>query len=385
MKLFAALVYLGLAAGVCSPCKAAKAQDSSAAGAKTAVAPPCSDSSIRSKVVALNPNFDVANYGSCDGTSTCSYSPPTQAATPLPSTTYPDDIVAAFDIAPSFFQSELCLLDKIYIDTNTTQPLTNPLAWGLRDRLHSAGSGTGQAKYIGLSITLWDLELQQSEPYAAYENWLLNTLLSPLPPTTNGWVGQFTYNAVPDPAFSSSPSNPKAIAVLGILAHEMGHIVWFDKNVGTMMRCTKASRPQFSLYSWPGSGVVHGFRRLGQQDNNNHTSDGPDLAKILADLRFDSPPHSGKYPDAVNDLRMLYGGGNWASLFATVSLDEDFVETFKLWVLTDTTDAPPREPITALHVTIPTLPAIDILSRFNSVRTKLHAKAQWIQRCLTWP
>jgi hypothetical protein len=216
-------------------------------------------------------------------------------------------------------------------------------------------------------------------PYASYENWLFSALLTPVPPAASSWVSQFTYAAVPDPA------NPNSVAALAILAHEMGHIIWFDKSVGTMTKCTKATRPQFSLYSWPSSAVVHGFRRLGQQDNNNHTSDGPDIAKISSDLRFDSPPNSGKYPDAVSALQTVYGSGNWASLFATVSLDEDFVETFKLWVLTDTTDNIPREPITALHVTISTLNPIDILSRFNNARTKLHAKTQWIQKCLTWP
>jgi hypothetical protein len=292
------------------------------------------------------------------------------------------DIQAAFNIAPSFFQKELCNLDKIYIDTVPSS--TNPPAWGIRERLHPPGATLPKRKEIGISAQVWTqiLPTAKHPPYATYENYLFNALVTPYPSDANDWVmNQLTYSAVPDP----DPVNPNAVAALAILAHEMGHIIWFDKNVGTMTKCTKASRPQFSLYSWPGSGVVHGFRRLGQQDNANHTTDGPDIARISSDLRFDSPPNSKLYPDAASDLLTIYGSGNWASLFSTVSLDEDFVETFKLWVLTDTTDNTPREPITALHVTIPTLNPIDILSRFNNARTKLHAKTQWIQKCLTWP
>jgi hypothetical protein len=292
------------------------------------------------------------------------------------------DIQAAFNIAPSFFQTELCNLDKIYIDTVPSS--NNPLAWGIRERLYPypVDPAVPRRKEIGISAQVWTILASATHPpYASYENWLFSALLTPLPSAASSWASQFTYAAVPDP----DPVNPNAVAALAILAHEMGHIIWFDKSVGTMTKCTKANRPQFSLYSWPGSAVVHGFRRLGQQDNANHNTDGPDTARISSDLRFDSPPNSGLYPDAASDLLKIYGSGNWASLFATVSLDEDFVETFKLWVLTDTTDNIPREPITALHVTIPTFNPIDILSRFNNARTKLHAKTQWIQKCLTWP
>jgi hypothetical protein len=122
--------------------------------------------------------------------------------------------------------------------------------------------------------------------------------------------------------------------------------------------------------------VAHGFHRLGQQDKQNRTTDRPDKDNVLLDLRFDNPPGSGNYPDAVADLQAMYLSGNWASLFATVSVDEDFIETYKLWILKNTNNL---GPITSLHINIPSLSAIDILSRFNNTKTKLYAKTQWIQ------
>lgn len=340
------------------------------------------------------PAFDAAIYGACDVSgSSCDHPPLPSAANQinLPSTALAD-IEAAFSIAPNFFQKELCDLDHIYIDTYKQS--MNPTAWGIRERLYPADPLVPRTKHVGISATVWStLAGSSSPPYTTYENYLFNALLAPVLPAAANWVSNFSYSASPDPASSSSPSNANAVAMLALLGHEMGHIIWWDKNVQTITKCTKATRPQFSLYSWPSGNVAHGFRRLGQQDAGNHTSEGPDLQTIALDLRFDSPPNSRNYPSAFADLRTIYGSGNWASLFATVSVDEDFIETFKLWVLTDTTDAPPREPITALYVTLPppvttppTPPApIDIISRLKSPRTKLAAKVQWIQRCLTWP
>ena len=374
MKLNALLLYFGLVGSLCSLCQESRAD--------------CNTSPTVPTVVPLGPGFDAANYGDCSVKGDTCDNPPTVGTVGTGSRQVPampptamSDIQAAFNIAPSFFKTELCNLDRIYIDTILNS--NNPFARGIRERLYPADPTLPRRKEIGISAQVWStLASATHPPYASYENWLFTALLSPLPPgAATSWANAFTYQAVPDPASpSSTPSNPNAVAALAIIAHEMGHIIWFDKSAGTMTRCTKASRPQFSLYSWPGSGVVHGFRRLGQQDNNNHTNDGPDIAKISSDLRFNSPPNSGLYPAAVSDLRAVFGSGNWASLFATVSLDEDFVETFKLWVLTDSGD-----PIIALHVNIPTLNPIDILARVNNPRTKLYAKTQWIQRCLTWP
>jgi len=106
-------------------------------------------------------------------------------------------------------------------------------------------------------------------------------------------------------------------SVLAILAHEIGHILWWDKNVGNRT-CVKASQSRFSNYSWPSNQVAHGFHRLGQQDKQNRTTDRPDKDDVLLDFRYDNPPGSSNYPDAVADLQTMYLSGNWASLFAIV-------------------------------------------------------------------
>ena len=272
-------------------------------------------------------------------------------------------------------------MDYIYIDTQTSS--SRPQVWGLRERLHkNSCQKTQQAKHISISQQVWNS--MTTTPYATYETSILNSLLNnpPLPlPSVTQWMGQLSYAAYPDPAPSPAPSTPNAIAVLAILAHEIGHILWWDKNVGNRT-CVKASQSRFSNYSWPSNQVAHGFHRLGQQDKQNRTTDRPDKDDVLLDFRYDNPPGSSNYPDAVADLQTMYLSGNWASLFATVSVDEDFIETYKLWILTNINNL---GPITSLHINIPSLSAIDILSRFNNTKTKLYAKTHWIQKCLSWP
>jgi hypothetical protein len=332
--------------------------------------------------------FNAASYGDCDVPATkggaCDTPPEPSATNNVPPKAL-TDIQAAFNIAPGFFQKELCTLDHIYIDTDPNS--INPLAWGIRERLHPSGTGSGQAKHIGLSATLWSiLAASNKPPYETYENWVLGALLTPRPPNENQWLNGLTYSASPDPAPLDSTSTPNALAALGLLAHEMGHIWWWEKQVRDY--ACPADGSHFYQFSWGKSQVAHGFHRFGRADESNRTVYRPDNRDVADALRYGDHP----YPIPARYLNSIYGG-EWASLFASVSLDEDFVETHKLWVLTapDTTN-PNRHPLTSLSITIPnpagspnTPSTVDILSLLSNSNTKLYKKSQWIQNCNILP
>jgi hypothetical protein len=105
----------------------------------------------------------------------------------------------------------------------------------------------------------------------------------------------------------------------------------------------------------------------------------PDKDVIAYDIQNNSP-------DLTEDLASVYGG-EWASMFATVSPDEDFVETYKMWVLTNAQ----TNPLTSLKVAIPnTNPQLtpDMVLFFNGTAGTiydLYKKGQWVQYCPYWP
>ena len=164
------------------------------------------------------PTFDPVKYGECNVSGAdCDYQPrpwDTSNDGPAPDiSNQVNDIAAAFSIAPVFFQQELCTLDYIYIDTQTSS--SRPQVWGLRERLHkNSCQKTQQAKHISISQQVWNS--MTTTPYATYETSILNSLLNnpPLPlPSVTQWMGQLSYAAYRDPAQSPAPSSPNAIAV----------------------------------------------------------------------------------------------------------------------------------------------------------------------------
>ena len=184
MKLNALIFCSGLLAAMCSACGPAQEAAHPAGGAQTAG---CDSSAISSKVVELAPGFDPVNYADCDGSTVCNYAPPNaNSASPSASnvsSTYGPQIAAAYQIAPAFFQSELCQLDKIYMDTDPNSK--NSIVWGLRERLFpDPVDHNARRKHIGIAAKVLDALSQQAGPYAFYETEVLNLLLNPPSPAS---------------------------------------------------------------------------------------------------------------------------------------------------------------------------------------------------------
>jgi hypothetical protein len=322
---------------------------------------------IAAKVAELIPGFAPGDYGNCAPGPTCSFQGPRNYIGKISAATQSSDaalIIAAYDDAPPFFQDALCRLDHIYVDTDTKNP-AKPSVWGMRERINTDQSNQPRI-HIGISKALLTDLARQRTPYAAYENHLVNALLSPSPMNPSRSLAALSYAAAPDTAKSPQPA---AIAVLAILAHEMGHILWWEHDVGAS---------EFPAISWTGKSVQHGFHQFGVEDPQNPPQRHPVKADVQYDLRYLGPAK------AAADLQTIYGG-EWASLFATVAADEDFVETYKLVVMTEPGTNATRQALTALKVTIPGARGADVLANLNDPKTKLAQKAKWVRDLVSRP
>jgi len=147
------------------------------------------------------------------------------------------------------------------------------------------------------------------------------------------------------------------MTVLAVLAHEVGHVFWYDafvikpdgspnpggpadftkfcsgtfyEPVGVGLQGSWLLPPGLPDYRWVSFG----------QPRNYHKADDVDMTKLGFDLNNGA---RGKFPEAGDLLHGTYSGqlpngtnvqnGRWASALAAFSTDEDFVETFQLFVL----------------------------------------------------
>jgi hypothetical protein len=258
-----------------------------------------------------------------------SFNPTNANATPTPVGSIPanvqNDLTAAFNLAPAFFKTQLCGLDGIFI-TPTGD------SWGFRNIQDGK-------RYLALSMSLWRGGAVQS--FSQYENGVVPRLL-------NGWT------ALNHPA-KGDPSDGPAVTVLASLAHEYGHILFYDTFVSP-----RGSAPNYGAFcggnfytdSWQSMPNVPNIWRSYGDIVGAHRADDVQVQEILnAVPRPGSPDTHG----AGALLRRLYGLngtnapiGRWASFFASFSPDEDFVETFKLFVLKNST-----VPLRSFKITIP--------------------------------
>ncbi len=238
------------------------------------------------------------------------------------------DLIAAFKAAPDGFKKRLCMtsvsiVPSSCISVDGTCGATE--SWALRNPNHPG------ERYIGLSTALWPSG-GHAIPFHQYETRRLRVALDGSTLASYADTGDAT-------------DNPQE-TVLAALAHEYGHILWYDtfKPNGTYPSGQfNPDNPSFcsgNFYvSWgrPLTGPGQ-WRKFGDIDlsaghvTNEHTSDQTSDDVKLADLYSHI---SGQQSSALrNDLLNLYApSGRWASPLAALSVDEDFVETFELFVL----------------------------------------------------
>lgn len=287
-----------------------------------------------SPLTASGKTFNAATYGNCDPAvephCTQLYGP--QTGGPGLNASWTQAIQNAYSLAPPGFKSQLCELKYIYIDNNSGSPNIYP--WGLRER------AAGNIKHIGLPASLF------SDPsYSDYESDVSNNLLGAA-------SGTVTVAASPDSL---------DLKILAILAHEMGHILWWDHDV-TNKSC--GNRGKF-LKTWNSynNNPPHGFHLYGQQTSGNLP------IEDFTFLTLQSYYASGDY----SDLRTIYSDENWASLFAFLAPDEDLAETLQLWVLAPN--------LNTLTTTVPNL-TTDFKKILQNSNSNLSQKVDWVANCL---
>jgi hypothetical protein len=272
---------------------------------------------------------------------------------PLPTTStlptgYLGGLGDAFCAAPAGFQQVLTSLDGIYINAAACTSGSNcfDASWGW---LRKKGGST--LRLVALSSSLWNND------YETYEKLLTQAILPQ--------SGIYYSNAQScTTAGVCSPVNTVATALLAALAHEVGHIRWFDwVNNSPANYCN----PNFFSQSWtqpyhqPPAGAAGGYwRELLTPGNRNHLRHGDFLDRHLNPPQIDDidnlAPGSVAQNQAIYQLLVppMSGPSPWASLFAAMSPDEDFVETYKFKVLTDNyTSTASRHPLTSVWITVP--------------------------------
>jgi hypothetical protein len=273
--------------------------------------------------------------------------------TPI-STSIVQDLTAAFDVAPDFFRNQLCFLTGIYIDrtgctsydpSSCTGPDPSNLLWGFR-AFDSSGKSAGE--FIGTWLGLWKKGVQGHAPVLSKsETGRLQALLN--------WTKSNSSN--PPEHVLADPDN-SAMTVLAVLAHEVGHVFWYDAfvikpngdpypggpadfthfcggNFYTPIGVSPGAVPQGSWLLPP---TLPDYRWISfGTPRNYHKADDADMTQLGFYLDHQMFPaagdllhgiYSGELPNGTN-----VQNGRWASALAAFSTDEDFVETFQLLVL----------------------------------------------------
>ncbi len=263
---------------------------------------------------------------------------PATNATPMAasSPSVPPDVQAdlknAFAAASPAFQYKLCGLDGIFIDpsgcTNPSDPTTCNLtgalvpdySWGLRTYPPNPSPGK---RYIGLSLGLWN-NINSKNPKTYQWNCAPSHYC---PPPFSLFYTAFIdtvihlRNASPYPVSVTvkpdSFAQSSAMSTLAVLAHEFGHVYWFDSFV---------DNPGGRFSNNFCGGI---FYPSGNWQRNAVTLPFPNTTRFVAfgDVMSQAGSYVGGLPGS---LHSLFAPGNWASALAAFSPNEDFVETFEL-------------------------------------------------------
>jgi hypothetical protein len=244
------------------------------------------------------------------------------------------DLNNAFMAAPPRFQKTLCTLSGIYIDSSATY------SWGFRD------PNTQQNRYIGLSQqSLWGNGNSSPLKYSSSETNLIQQVLA-----TNGASWTNAPTPPPPPIFSAAtPVDTPAMTVLAALAHEYGHILWYDLIKGNNKLsytpasfCRSSGKKGFFDNSWSSVSVPDRFVTFAAPppSGNNHLGNiqTPNLISAINTGTWTTPEGDGAV-DYLNKYFTPYSSSNnrngvWPSVFGSISPPEDFVETFKIYIMT---------------------------------------------------
>jgi hypothetical protein len=282
--------------------------------------------------------------------------------------TYAADLAAAFAAASPAFQQQLCALDRVYVNAATCTSTTECFgsSWGWRQ----SSNMLGQGRIVALSSGLWAYKTNQPPfpgqgPYSSYESDLMQSVM-PL-------AGAHYANANVDTF---------AMTLLAALAHEVGHIRWYDLVAANGTDPASFCGGTFFQNAWNGRIRPPRWRTLLTAPERlrlwGNGPNWPNMHKRPPHVRdIDNLDNSPRRAQLIRDL--FAAGQPWASAFAAVSPDEDFVETYKFKVLTTAST-----PLTSAKITVPGAPPdADIAADYaNGIKPDLQTKVSCIPASL---
>jgi hypothetical protein len=254
------------------------------------------------------------NYSPAPSRAGAGFGTPPIDGTKSPSSSELKDLQRAFQIAPPLFQQMLCSLDGVYLD-----PTADNSSWGFRDP-------RSFKEYIGLSIpVLWPDSSAPAVDLRTYETRRIRQIFLP---NVSGY-GPYYGPALPD--------NTSQMTVLAALAHEAGHIFWYDVNRPggsyTYGFCNKHFLDSWANSTSPASWIRLGYLNSAENEHNdNSSSDNVKVSDIQNAINQNNPAVQEQMVKTV--LQSLYSKkGRWASGLAAFTPTEDLVETFQYVVL----------------------------------------------------
>ena len=237
-----------------------------------------------------------------------------------------ESLAKAYARAPAYVKAKLCRLTQLFVTHSYDGAW---VSWGFWE-----GADRPPGKGVYLAISEQDLGREQS--FVDAENETVNALL-------RRTDGRRSSGRLPS-LRTSAPAEP-GLTVLGVLTHELGHALLADTNAdGTDPRhprrrvsgppTSKCFEDAFLGASWDANRFHRHMRRwvaFGDQYHNRQKN--PDAGHSLDILR--NAARRGRLDLANDAITNVYRSKEFVSFFASVSPEEDFVETYKYKVLAD--------------------------------------------------
>jgi hypothetical protein len=278
------------------------------------------------------------------------------------------DLLAAFNLAPAFFQQQLCGLAGVYITTGVD-------SWGYRN----ITSPKPYRRYIALTANLWAGPRQAAIPLNAYENRVFGPPLS--------WN---TVDPSP-PTYLAATPNSGQMTILAALAHEFGHVLWAD-----LLIDTPGTNPDSRRFcakeldnSWKGGPLPTPWTTFEDTDPNgadiaDDPSDPPDagdpsltdihVLRLAAALKA-QPPQLDRAHRILR--RLLSRSRPYPSFLGAFSANEHFVETFTLYTLMHA-----RPPLTSAPLLVASGKTVDIPADLLAPGDKPRTRLLRLLKCL---
>jgi hypothetical protein len=272
--------------------------------------------------------------------------PPSVPTSPLNSSTQIwKDLFNAFNAAPPNFQQQLCLTTVYINPTSCSGPKHSCVganSWGLRYPYDIT------QHYVALSQSLWDGG-GQAPSLSTFETNIFAEVMQqqgmPWPTASATVPGPPAFSPamnVNTSGITTSVDTP-AMAVLAALSHEYGHTLWYDVFKQNYLiynpngfHCKAGGGFFDNAWNTPVN-IPTTWLDFAVTTNDQHASGTVQIGDL-----YNAIVNKPDLKEAARRLNELYDSdkngnrsGVWPSLFGAISPPEDFVETFKIYILTN--------------------------------------------------